>query len=133
MTFGENDNIGDNVSIRCAERIDIGNNVLMGSRVLIIDNSHGNYSDEGQDSPKTPPNKRKLYTAPVIIGDNVWIGEGAIIQAGVSIGAGSIVSANSVVTKNVESGTIVGGVPARVLKRWNEQDGKWQTQKNNSV
>ncbi|MBO5621534.1 MAG: hypothetical protein J6N21_03455 [Butyrivibrio sp.] len=45
---------------------------------------------------------------------------------GVTIGEGSIVAANSVVTKNVAKGTIVGGVPARVLKKWNEQEKKWE-------
>lgn len=127
LTFGRNVNIGDNVSIRCAERIRIGNDVLIGSRALIIDNVHGNYSGEQQDSPDSAPNKRLLKTAPVNIGRNVWIGEGAVIQAGVTIGAGSIIAANSVVTKNVEAGVIAGGVPVRVLKRWNRKKGRWSS------
>lgn len=125
LTFGENVNIGDNVSIRCAEKISIGDNVLMGSRVLIIDNIHGNYNGGDQDSPDTAPNKRTLRTAAIKIGDNVWIGEGAVVQAGVTVGNGSIIAANSVVTKDVEGGTMVGGVPARVLKRWNEEARRW--------
>lgn len=130
LIFGDNVNIGDNVSIRCAERISIGNNVLMGSRVLIIDNAHGNYSGENQDCPDTAPNQRSLYTAPVIIEDNAWIGEGAVIQAGVTIGTGSIIAANSVVTKDVDKGVIVGGVPARIIKRWDVKDGKWREEKD---
>lgn len=43
------------------------------------------------------------------------------------IGAGSIIAASSVVTKNVEAGVIAGGVPARVLKRWNQKRGMWSS------
>lgn len=126
LRFGNNINIGDNVSIRCAEKINIGNNVLMGSRVLIIDNAHGNYRGENQDSPEKEPNKRILFTAPVVIGNNVWIGEGAVIQAGVSIGDGSIIAANSVVTKSIKSGVIAAGMPAKEKKKYNENSEKWE-------
>ena len=125
LIFGENVNIGDYVSIRCANRISIGNNVLMGSRVLIIDNSHGKYTGENQDNPNTPPNQRELVTKPIKIEDNVWIGEGAVIQQGVTIGKGSIVAANSVVTKDVPPKTIVGGVPAKRIKEFNGDNGTW--------
>ncbi len=126
LSFGKNVNVGDNVSIRCAEKISIGNDVLMGSKVLIIDNSHGKYSGMNQDKPNIAPNKRIIQSAPIIIKDNVWIGEGAVIQMGVTIGAGSIIAANSVVTKNVEEGTIVGGVPARMIKRYSKKSGAWE-------
>lgn len=43
LVFGENVNMGDYVSIRCAEKINIGSGVLMGSKVLVLDNSHGKY------------------------------------------------------------------------------------------
>ena len=126
LIFGDNVNIGDNVSIRCADKITIGNNVLMGSRVLIIDNSHGSYSGDNQDSPYTAPNDRQLKTDQITIGDNVWIGEGVVIQQGVKIEEGAIIAANSVVTKNVSAMTIVGGIPAIPLKRFDREEKIWR-------
>ena len=125
LIIGENVNIGDDVSIRCADKIVIGNHVLMGSKVLIIDNSHGIYTGEKQDSPEIPPNERALSMKPIRIGDNVWIGEGAVIQQGVTIGAGSIIAANSVVTKDVPAQVIVGGIPAKVIKRYDCEKKQW--------
>lgn len=125
LKFGDSVNIGDYVSIRCAESIIIGNNVLIGSHVLIVDNSHGSYKGSNQDSPYTPPNTRKLFTAPIVIGSNVWIGENVSIMAGVHIGDGAIIGANSVVTKDVEANTIVAGVPTKVLKKYNIGANTW--------
>lgn len=57
-----------------------------------------------------------------IIESDVWIGEGAFLKAGVKIGVGSVIGMNSVVTKNVEPYTIVGGNPAKTIrKRFNEK------------
>lgn len=126
IRFGNNVNMGDEVRISAASSIIIGNNVLLGSKVLIIDNSHGIYNGLEQDNPDTPPNERGLYSSPVVIEDNVWIGEGAIIQKGVKVGFGSIIGANSVVTKNVPPKSIVAGVPASVLKSYNVTTNKWE-------
>lgn len=57
-----------------------------------------------------------VQNQPVIVGDDVWIGAGARILSGVQIGRGAIVAAGAVVTENVPSYSVVGGVPARVLK-----------------
>ncbi|MBV6657601.1 MAG: chloramphenicol acetyltransferase [Devosiaceae bacterium] len=54
---------------------------------------------------------------PVTIGHDVWIGHGVTVTAGVTIGTGAVIGAGAVVTKDVEPYTVVGGVPARVLKR----------------
>lgn len=126
IVFGENVNIGDDVRIAAAEKINIGNNVLIGSKVLIIDNSHGAYNGDNQDSPDVPPNQRPIYTAPVVIEDNVWIGESAIIQMGVTIGKGAIIAANSVVTKDIPAAVIAGGIPARMLKKFNKKNERWE-------
>lgn len=126
LSFGDEVNIGDNVRISCLESISIGNSVLIGSKVLILDNSHGSYSGENQDSPFSPPNSRPVVTSPVVIGDNVWIGEGVVIQQGVKIGSGSIIAANSVVTKDIDSNTIAAGVPAKTIKIFNNLKNKWE-------
>src|SRR5207237_3719824 len=60
----------------------------------------------------------KLRTAPVIIGDNVWIGMNATILKGVSIGQNSVVAAGSVVTKSVPANVVVAGNPAVVVKNF---------------
>lgn len=130
IIFGNNVNIGDEVRISASDSIRIGNNVLIGSKVLIIDNSHGSYNGENQDIPNSAPDKRDIVTAPIIIGDNVWIGEGAVIKMGVTIGNGSIVGSNAVVTKSVPEGCIVGGVPAKIIKVFNVETGKWEIHKD---
>lgn len=111
--------IGDNVTlnaychIACTNKIQIGNNVLVGSNVLITDHSHG-----ALEETDVPFAERKLQSkGPVVIEDNVWIGEHACIMPGVTIGTGSIVGANAVVTKDVPPYSIVGGVPAKIIKQ----------------
>lgn len=126
LIFGKNVNIGDSVRISCATGIKLGNNVLIGSRVLIIDNSHGNYSGKNQDSPDIPPNERNLMVSPICISDNVWIGENSVIQQGVTIGAGSIIAANSVVTKSLPENIIAAGAPANIVKVYNQESNEWR-------
>jgi len=113
--------IGDNVimntdcHIGCINRIIIGNNVLMASRIYISDHSHGEITKEALEFS---PVKRPLVSkGPVIIEDDVWIGEGVCILPGVTIGANAIIGANAVVTKNVPVNAVVAGNPAKVLKQ----------------
>ena len=66
------------------------------------------------------PNKRILgggYGKPVNIGDNVWIGGGAIINPGVKIGNNAVIGSGSVVTKDVPDNVVVGGNPAKIIKK----------------
>lgn len=60
-------------------------------------------------------------TAPIILGDNVWIGDGALVTKGVSIGDNSIVGAKAVVTKDVPANSVVAGNPARVVKQLSDE------------
>lgn len=112
--------IGKNVcfNFRChigaINRIEIGDNVLIGSNVLITDHSHG--LNDGSDI-RVCPAKRKLHSkGPVIIEDNVWIGENVCVLPNVKIGYNSIIGANSVVTRDVPPYSVVVGNPAQIIK-----------------
>ncbi len=99
--------------IRCRkENIFIGNRVAFGPRVILITDSGPNYSALIKDFP--------TISGKIIIEDDVWIGAGVIILPNVIIGKYSIVAAGAVCTKNVEPYSIVGGVPARLIRKINE-------------
>lgn len=115
IIIGNNVSIGEDCHITCANKLVIGNGVLTGKKVLITDNSHG---DTHLNILDTPPIKREITSkGPVIIEDNVWIGEKASIMPNVHIGKGAIIGANAVVTKNVPAYSVVGGNPARIIKK----------------
>ena len=126
LRIGRNCRLGDRVHIVASERVEVGENCLMASNIFISDTSHGSYQGTHQSAPETEPNDRPLSSRPVRIGDNVWIGENVCILPGVTIGDGAIVNASAVVTRDIPPGTIVAGVPARVLKRWDEATGQWR-------
>ena len=63
-----------------------------------------------------PEKRGNLKPAPIIIGKNVWIGANVTVLPGVTIGDGAIIAAGAVVTKDVAANTIVGGVPAKLIK-----------------
>ena len=69
-----------------------------------------------------PAKRQSMSYAPIHIGKNVWIGANATVLAGVTIGDGAVVAAGAVVTKDVEPNTIVGGVPAKVIKKIDKTD-----------
>lgn len=110
---GKNTIIGDNVFINsCCQfqdqgGITIGDGALIGPKTVIATlNHHQN------------PNKRgNLIPKPIKIGKNVWIGANVTILPGVTIGDGAVIAAGAVVSKDVEANTVVGGVPAKLIKR----------------
>lgn len=114
IVIGDNVSIMDSCQISCCNRISIGDGCLFGDNVFITDNLHGRTSFEELCAP---PIMRPLYSkGPVIVGKNVWLGRNVCVMPGVTIGDGAIVGANSVITHDVESYSVVGGVPAKVIK-----------------
>lgn len=111
--FGQNITLGKHVTINSGCRfqdqggITVGNGALIGHNVVLATINHD-----------IDPLKRANMTfKPIVIEDNVWIGSNSTILPGVTIGYGSIVAAGAVVSKNVPPMTIVGGVPAKVIKK----------------
>lgn len=127
LEIGENVEINDDVHIGATEKIIIGDNVLIASKVYISDHNHGSYKGEEQDSPMSIPKKRKIYSSPIKIEKNVWIGEFVSILQGVTIGEGAIIGTMSVVTKDIPAYTIAVGSPAKPIKKYNFKTKKWDT------
>ncbi len=93
-----------NSSISCFEHISIGDGVYISEQVLIRDSDDHEISDRGP------------VTLPIRIGNHVWIGAKATILKGVTIGDGAVIAAGAIVNKNVPANTLVGGIPAKVLR-----------------
>jgi len=129
IEIGDDVYLSEYVHISAANHIQIGSGVLMGSKIYISDNSHGRYNGADATLPTTPAPSRKLFVlGSVQIGSNVWIGDSVVIIGNVSIGDGAVIAANSVITKNVESYSMVGGVPARLLKKYSFDSQRWERQ-----
>jgi acetyltransferase-like isoleucine patch superfamily enzyme len=88
----------------------LGNDVLIGPQAVLVT---GDHDFSRIDLPAT---QRDYTGKPITIGDNVWIGAGAVVLGGVCVGANAVVAAGAVVTHDVAAGSVVGGVPAKVIK-----------------
>jgi maltose O-acetyltransferase len=118
-TNPQNISIGDNVYFNVHVRliakgdasITIGKNVMIGSYTYIFTTQH---TFERRD---IPIRKQKNIYKSIIIEDDCWIGTNVVILPGIKIKKGAIVGAGSVVTKDVPAYTIVGGVPAKIIKK----------------
>lgn len=109
---GKNITIGKNVFINsgcCFQDqggITICDNVLIGHNVVLATLNHD----------LTPDRRSGMYPSPIRIEKNVWIGSNSTILPGVVIGKNAVVAAGAVVTKDVPENTVVGGVPAKIIK-----------------
>lgn len=116
ITIGDGCLIRKGSHITAINKIEIGNNLLTGTNVLITDNSHGTFGPNRLEL-SIDPKLRLLYSkGPVCIGNNVWLGNNVCVLAGVTIGDGVVVGANSVVTHDIPSYSMAVGVPAKIIK-----------------
>lgn len=126
LLIGDHVQINDYVHIGAIEKVSIGDDVMIASRVFITDHNHGCYdSTDSESGPDIPPSQRPLVSSPVIIGNKVWIGEGVCILPGVTIGDGAVVGAGAIVTHDLPSNSIAVGNPARVIKLFDRESSKW--------
>jgi maltose O-acetyltransferase len=110
LKVGDRSQLGQNA--RLGGNITIGNDVLMGPDVVMMATSHA------YDRVDIPINQQgSAEEQPITIGDDVWIGTRVIILPGCNIGEHSIIAAGSVVTKSCEPYSIIGGVPAKFIKK----------------
>ena len=109
IIIGDNSGIGINCQVRGP--LEIGSDVMMGPEVLILTQNHQ------YDRIDIPMRMQGFKKQSVKIGNDCWIGQRAIILPGVSLGNGVIVAAGAVVTKSFPDYCIIGGVPAKIIKR----------------
>jgi lipopolysaccharide O-acetyltransferase len=128
IVIGDDVSVNDSVHIAATNYVEIGNNVLMASKIYISDHNHGSYQGDNQSDPEMPPNIRPVSCdGRVVIEDNVWLGEFVTVLPGVTIGRGCIIGSNSVVTKSIPAHSVAVGSPARVVKKYNREQMKWET------
>lgn len=112
INYGKNTKIGKNVFINfdCVfldlGGITIDDNVLIAPKVSLLSEGH----------PLSPNDRQSLVPEPIHIKKNAWIGAGATILPGVTVGENAVVAAGAVVSKDVPANTVVGGIPAKIIK-----------------
>lgn len=111
LRMGDHSNIGPYSWIGCSGFVDVGHNVLMGPRVSLLAEEHVHARSD------VPIKEQGVQRKPITIEDDCWLGAGSSVLAGVTVGTGSIVAAGAVVTRDVEPCSVVGGVPARVIRK----------------
>ena len=113
IKIGFNASFNSNVMInaRGKGKISIGNNVLIGPNVVIRSSNHS------FKSTNKPIIEQGMKDGQIIVHDDVWIGSNVVILPNCEIGKGSIIAAGAVVTSNIDSYTVVGGVPAKLIKK----------------
>lgn len=110
--FGKNIIVGKNVFFNSGCRLQdhggifIGDNVLFGHNVVLATLDHD----------LDPAKRDLLHCAPIRIGNDVWVGANVTITKDVTIGDGAVIAAGAVVTRDVPPRTVVGGVPAKVIR-----------------
>ncbi|WP_297094742.1 DapH/DapD/GlmU-related protein [uncultured Draconibacterium sp.] len=106
VTVGKNVYINHACSMLALGKITIEDDVLIGPKANLLSEGH----------PLDPNNRKAMIVKPIVIKRNAWIGAGATILPGVTVGENAVVAAGAMVNKDVPANTVVGGIPAKVIK-----------------
>ena len=124
IIFEENISIGQNFHITSASKLLIGKNTLILESVMITNIDH-DYQEIG-----IPILEQKFIIKETKIGENCYIGYGAVIQAGTILGKQCIVGANAVVRGTFPDYSVIVGIPAKIVKRYDEKSKTWKRTNN---
>lgn len=114
ISIGNDVMIGYNFTIMAAAPIEIHDHVLIASNVMITSENHGIDPEFSKSYAGTPLNAK-----PVVIGEGCWLGERLMIMPGVVLGKRCVVGAGSIVTKSFPDYSLIAGVPAKIIKKYN--------------
>jgi acetyltransferase-like isoleucine patch superfamily enzyme len=120
ISIGKNVNIGNYACITSINKVIIGEGCLLSEHVYITDHYHGHNPNDGLLI------EQKLFSkGETVIGENTFIGYRVSILSGVHIGHNSVVGSHSVVTKSFGPYSMIGGCPAKLIKKFNHIENKW--------
>ena len=109
LAIGDGVFVGRHSVIAADELVEIGRNTMIAEHCTIRDQNHHLVPEERMREEAT-------LTAPVRLGENVWLGAGVRVLKGAQIGEGAMIAANAVVRSNIPARVVAGGVPAQVLR-----------------
>lgn len=118
LTVGDDSSIGDYSFIGCAGGVSIGRNVLMGQYVSFHSQNHV------FDEPGVAIQRQGVRENGIVVGDNCWLGAASKVLDGVTLGEGSVVAAGAVVNRSFPPRSVVGGVPARLIRHRDDELGE---------
>ena len=113
VKIGSNCSFNSNVMINARGK----GSIIIGDNVLIAPNVVLRSSDHSFDDLEKTINKQGMKDGTIVIKNNVWIGSNSVILKNITIGEGSVIAAGAVVTRDIEPYTVVGGVPAKIIKK----------------
>jgi acetyltransferase-like isoleucine patch superfamily enzyme len=116
IKIGQDSLMGEYTVIRGQGGVEIGDRVYTSPFTQIIAVNHV------FDDPDQPFTKQGITAEGIVIEDDVWLGTGAVVTDGVRVGKGAVVAAGAVVTQDVPAHTLVGGVPARPIRKIEKQE-----------
>ncbi|WP_188507602.1 acyltransferase [Parapedobacter pyrenivorans] len=124
-----NNGVGD-VSIGKRSIVGIGNVIIgpifIGDDVMLAQNVVLSGLNHGYENTELPPSKQDVSLGLIRIEDRVWIGANSVVTAGVTIGKHAVIGAGSIVTRDIPAFSVAVGNPARVIKAFNSELGKWE-------
>lgn len=118
--FGKTIHIGSNTFINMGATMLDGAPITIGNHVLIGPNCQFYTAGHAMDYRRR--RDWETFCKPITVEDDVWIGGNCVICQGVTIGSRSVIAANSVVTKDMPADSLIGGTPARVIRRLHENE-----------
>ncbi|WP_244406582.1 acyltransferase [Patulibacter medicamentivorans] len=110
VVIGAKSVLGQECTISCYERVEIGRECIIADRSMFIDFDHSVAWVE------TPIRAQGIYTRPVRVGHNVWIGYGGCVLRGVTVGDNAVLGTYGVATRDIPADAVAGGVPAKVIR-----------------
>lgn len=117
LSFTRRIKVGCRVAINSGSYLDGRGGLEIGDYVMIGPNCVISSCEHGFASRDTPMYLQPITYSKIVIENNVWIGGNVCVKSGVTIGEGSIIGGGSVVTKDIQSFSVVGGAPAKIIRK----------------